>query len=170
MHLEPAVVAGLSLLVVLGLMLVELVWSRRNERALRRQGALEPPDEAYRAMRWAYPGVFVAMAVEGALWGPSPGVAAAAGATLFLLFKALKVWAIAALGSRWTYRVLVLPGAPLITDGPYALMRHPNYVAVIGELLGMALLVGARVTGPVCVLLFGWLLRRRVRAEEHAIY
>jgi isoprenylcysteine carboxyl methyltransferase (ICMT) family protein YpbQ len=48
-------------------------------------------------------------------------------------------------------------------------MRHPNYVGVIAELIGFALLVGARVTGPLAVLVFGELLRRRIQAEERAL-
>lgn len=117
-------------------------------------------------MRWAYPGVFIAMAVEGALFGPDPGPHTMAGALLFGASKALKYWAIAALGPRWTFRVLVLPGVPLVTRGPYAAMRHPNYIAVAGELVSMALLVGAQVTGPLGVLLFGLLLRRRIKVED----
>ena len=170
MILNASVVAGLSLLIVLVSMLGELLLSRAHERALRRRGAVEPPDEAYQKMRWAYPGVFVVMAIEGALWGPAPGSLAVTGALLFVASKAFKFWAIATLGWRWTFRVLVPPDGPLVTRGPYALMRHPNYVAVVGEIVAVALLVGARVSGPLCLLLFAVLLRRRVRAEERALY
>jgi methyltransferase len=83
--------------------------------------------------------------------------------------KALKAWAIQALGVRWTFRVLVLPGVPLVTRGPYALMRHPNYVAVVGELVGAALMFGSPVTGPVGLIAFGSLLRRRIAVEERAL-
>jgi isoprenylcysteine carboxyl methyltransferase (ICMT) family protein YpbQ len=48
-------------------------------------------------------------------------------------------------------------------------MRHPNYVGVIGELLGMAMMMGARLTGPLALLAFGELLRRRIAAEERAL-
>ena len=50
--------------------------------------------------------------------------------------------------------MLVLPGAPLVTTGPYALIRHPNYVAVVGELVGMALTMGAARHRPVATLFF----------------
>ena len=63
----------------------------------------------------------------------------------------------------------MLPGAPLVTSGPYALMRHPNYVAVVGELVSMALLVGARLSGPVGTFLFALLLRRRMHVENRAL-
>ena len=164
----PAV-AALSLAIVVLMMLGELRLSRSHERRLLAQGAVEPPDPVFVTMRWAYPGVFVAMAIEGALTGPAPGLATAAGAALLVLAKALKYWAMAALGTRWTYRVIVLPGMPLVGTGPYRLMRHPNYVAVLGELAGMALLTGARVSGPLGAVFFASLLFRRVRAEEQAL-
>ena len=83
--------------------------------------------------------------------------------------KALKFWAIASLGTRWSYKVLVLPGLPLVTSGPYRWLRHPNYVGVVGELIAMALMTRARVTGPLGTVFFGWLLLRRMAAEERAM-
>jgi methyltransferase len=161
--------AIVALLVALALMLLELRISTRNEGVLRARGATAPPDPVYPAMRWAYPGMFVMMAIEGLLSGPAKASLLLAGIVIFVLGKVLKVWAITSLGPRWTYRVFVLPGAPLVAHGPYRWLRHPNYLAVIAELLGFALLVGARWSGIVAILGFGELLRRRVRAEEAAL-
>jgi len=158
-----------ALAVVLALMLVELWLSTRHERVLRARGAVESPDPVYATMRWAYPAVFVAMAIEGFLSEPVPTNVVLAGVAIFLVGKVFKGWAIATLGERWTYKVLVLPGVPLVTGGPYQFVRHPNYVGVIGELLGMALITGARVTGPIGLVFFSWLLMRRIRAEEQAL-
>ncbi len=158
-----------SLLVVLLVMLGEALISRRHEHQLLQRGAVEPPDDVYPVMRWAYPGAFLAMAVEGALSGPPGAPIVLAGGLLLGAAKALKWWAMASLGTRWTFRVLIVPGAPLVSAGPYAVLRHPNYVAVVGELLGMALLVGAAVTGPIAVLLFSLLLRQRIRVEDRAL-
>jgi methyltransferase len=83
--------------------------------------------------------------------------------------KHSRSWAIASLGTRWTYRVLVVPNAPLVARGPYRFLRHPNYVGVVGELVGMAMLVQAPVTGVLSVMGFGYLLRLRIRAEEQAL-
>lgn len=162
-------VAAVSLAVVLVLMLAESLISRRNEQDLRQRGAVEPPGDVYSAMTWAYPAAFVAMAAEGAVFGPPPGLVTVAGALLLGASKALKWWAMASLGPRWAFRVLILPGAPLVTRGPYAVLRHPNYVAVIGELVSMALIVGARVSGPIALLLFSLLLRRRIGVENRAL-
>ena len=159
----------LSLVAVLVMMLAELRVSLAHERELFRAGAIEAPDPVYSTMRWAYPGTFVAMAIEGLVTATPPGVLTIAGAAVFLAGKALKVWAIASLGTRWTYRVLVIPSAPLVTRGPYRFMRHPNYVGVVGELVGMALLVQAPVTGVLSVIGFGYLLNLRIRTEEQAL-
>ena len=161
--------ASVALGAVLAMMLVELRISRRNERLLRDSGAVEAPQDVYARMQWAYPGAFVAMAVEGAIFGSGPGLHTLIGALLIVLSKAVKYWAVASLGHRWTFRVLVVPGSSMVVHGPYAVVRHPNYIAVVGELVSMALLVDARVTGPVATLLFSLLLRHRIRVENEAL-
>jgi methyltransferase len=158
-----------ALAAVIVMMLGELWVSMRNERILLARGAVQPYDPVYGSMRWAYPVVFVAMAVEGALAGGTSGPAVLWGGVIFALAKVLKYWAIATLGVRWTYKVLVLPDAPLVSGGPYRLMNHPNYVGVVGELVGMALLTEARWSGPLGTLFFSWLLWRRLTAEDRAI-
>lgn len=157
------------LLAVLAMMVAELWVSQRNERRYRRLGAVDVPDPVYAVMKVAYPGCFVAMAAEGLWRGHTPDGWVVVGSALFAAGKALKVWAIASLGVRWTYRVLVLPAEPLVAAGPYAHLRHPNYIGVFGELIGMALMMHAVVTGPAATLFFGELLRRRVQAEEQAL-
>ena len=159
----------LVLTIVFVLMLAELWLSRSNERALRAQGAFEPPDDVYRTMAWAYPASFLAMGLEGAIVGPAPEVLFVAGIALFVVAKAIKYWAIASLGPRWTFRVLVPPRAHLVTRGPYAWLRHPNYVGVIGELVGVALLVCAPVTGLIATAGFAHLLRHRIATEDRAL-
>jgi len=164
--------AGGVLLLLVGIllmMLLELRVSQSNERLYRQQGAIDAPDPVYGLMRWAYPGAFVLMAIEGALVGRSLDGLAIAGALVFVAGKALKMWAIRTLGPRWTYRVLVLPDAPLVREGPYTRLRHPNYVGVLGELIGMGLMMRALVTGPIATLFFAELLRRRIAAEERAL-
>ena len=92
-----------------------------------------------------------------------------AGLVLFGWAKALKFWAMTHLGARWTFRVLVLPGAPLVATGPYRLLRHPNYVAVMGEIVAVAVALQAPVAGVAAALGFGWLIRRRIVVEERAL-
>jgi methyltransferase len=159
----------LTLLAVMLMMLAESLVSRSHERTLREHGAIEPPGDVYATMRWVYPGAFLAMAAEGLLVGPTSARIAVLGVLVMVVAKALKWWAMASLGVRWTFRVLIVPGVPLVTHGPYAFWRHPNYVAVVGEFVAMALMTGARVSGPVTTAWFSWLMWRRIRLEDRAL-
>jgi len=160
-----------SLIVVIGvllLMLVELQLSYFNERGLRARGAVEPPDDPYRLMRLAYPGAFVAMGLEGATHALNRD-ALLAGLVLLGGAKLLKFWVMATLRDRWTFKVLVPKDAPLVTAGPYRFVNHPNYVAVILELAAVGLALSAPVTGLASVVLFVWILRRRMAVEDRAL-
>ena len=150
-------------------MILEAIVSTRHERLLIAQGAVEPQDDVIAIMRLAYPGAFAAMVAEAWLRRPVIDDVFLSGATLFVVAKALKYWAIATLGTRWTFRVLVPRQSVRITTGPYALMRHPNYVAVLGELLGGMLMAHAWIAGPVATITFGALMLARIRVEERAL-
>ena len=155
--------------VVFAFLIVEAVRAAKNERGQRARGGIEPDGDVYRWMRVAYPAAFLAMFIEGVIRGaPSPGVAAA-GLALFTVAKLLKWWAIVSLGPAWTFRVIVVPGLRLVASGPYRILRHPNYVAVVGELVGVALMTGARFAGPVATVAFGLLMMKRVAVENRAL-
>jgi methyltransferase len=158
-----------SLAAALGIMLGELMLSRSNEQILRRRGAVEPGGDVYRALAWAYPMMFVAMAIEGAVTVPPTVAVRVLGVLVFLAAKTVKFWAMSTLGPRWTYRVLVPPDASLVTSGPYSWVRHPNYVAVFGEIAGFAMVVGAPLTGAISLVAFGALVRKRIRVEDKAL-
>jgi methyltransferase len=150
-------------------MLIEAVYARRNERAQRTRGGVEPAGDVYPVMRVGYPAAFLAMIVEGWWRGGGASDSGDLGVKLFLAAKALKWWAIATLGQSWTLRVIVVPGAPLVRTGPYRFMRHPNYVAVAGELTGVALMTRAVIAGPLVTAWFVWLMLKRIAVEERAL-
>jgi methyltransferase len=161
--------AGWLTAAIVLLLLAETAVSARNDRRLRALGAFEPPGDVYRAMALAYPGAFVAMAAEGFVRGAPADGWFRAGLAVFVLAKTLKYWAIASLGPRWTFRVLVPPGSARTVAGPYRWLAHPNYVAVAGELTGVALAMHAPISGPISVFAFGYLMMRRIRVEEVAL-
>jgi len=76
-------------------------------------------------------------------WGQPPALPAAlrfgAGLPLIVAGGLLHGWATAALGlkgtSGWDMGV--------VTHGPYALCRHPQYLGQIGSIAGVALLIGS---------------------------
>lgn len=163
---------AISVLTTLAALLImggEAILSSFNERQLRARGAIEPANDVINLMRLVYPGAFIAMAIEGALTGPAPSNVLMGGLALFGLAKALKVWAISSLGPRWSYRVLVVPGDPLVTTGPYQFLSHPNYLAVVGEIVSVAMIVWAPITGILSAMGFGWLMILRMKVEDRAL-
>jgi methyltransferase len=161
---------------VFGFMLAELRLSTHNERRLLAQGAWQPSGDVYRAMAVLYPAAFLFMSIEG-IWraalapghtGSGPAWAVS-GMLLFAASKALKYWAIRALGDRWSFRVIVVPGAPLVTSGPYRYVAHPNYIAVVGELVATAMMMSAWISGPILTAAFGIVLALRVKFEARIL-
>jgi methyltransferase len=141
----------------------------RHDRALRAEGAYEPADDVYPWMQIAYPASFLAMALEAGLIGAGVNALFVVGVIVFALAKTIKYWAIATLGSRWSFRVLVPPASSLIQRGPYQFMRHPNYLGVMGELAGIAIISQSIIAGSLSVLVFAVLIVKRIRVEERAL-
>lgn len=88
---------------------------------------------------------------------------------LVLLAQGLRWWCITTLGPQWNTRVIVVPGATLVAAGPYRLMRHPNYVAVVVEGLALPLVHTAWLTAALFTVLNVVLLSVRIRVEEQAL-
>lgn len=150
-------------------MLFETMLSRRNEAALRARGAIEPRDDVYPWMQITYPTGFLAMVGECVLRQPPADAVLFVGCAIFVLGKALKYAAIAALGPLWSFKVLVIRGAPLVETGPYRWLRHPNYVGIVGELIGAALMAGSPIAGVIAFVTFGGIMLARIRVEERAL-
>ena len=85
---------------------------------------------------------------------------------LVVAAQALRWWCIATLGTRWNTRIVVVDGLPLVQDGPYRWLRHPNYVAVVVEGAALPLVHTAWITAVVFTVLNAVLLRVRIRAEN----
>ena len=133
----------------------ELVLARRNTRRLLAAGAVE-----------VAPGHYPGIIAVHALWNaPVQPVWLA----LFGLLQLLRVWVIATLGPRWTTRIIIAPGRPLVATGPYRWLSHPNYVVVASEIAVLPLTFHL----PWFALLFSALnaaiLVVRIRAENRAL-
>ncbi|MFJ1562013.1 isoprenylcysteine carboxyl methyltransferase family protein [Streptomyces mirabilis] len=148
----------------------ELFVARRNERWSTARGAIVTGQGHYPAMVALHTGLLVGCPAEVWLadrpFAPAlawPMLAALAGA------QALRWWCIGTLGPRWNTRVMVVPGLPLVTSGPYRLLRHPNYVAVVTEGAALPLVHTAWVTAAVFTVLNAALLTVRIRCENRAL-
>lgn len=83
--------------------------------------------------------------------------------------QALRWWCIAVLGRQWSTRVIVVPGLDRVTRGPYRLLRHPNYVAVVVEGIALPLVQTAWVTALAFTALNAVVLTVRIRSENAAL-
>lgn len=144
--------------------LAELALSQRNMKRLLSRGAHEVAPGHYPFMVALHAGWLAS------LWllGPGPPLEVAP-LVLFALLQIGRVWVIATLGERWTTRIIVLPGAPLVRTGPYRWASHPNYLIVAGEILVLPLVFGLWQIALVFTLLNAVLLTVRVRAENQAL-
>ncbi|MTE22336.1 hypothetical protein F0L17_25190 [Streptomyces sp. TRM43335] len=160
-----------ALVVAVGLERVaELVVARRNAAWSLARGGVESGRGHYPFMVALHTGLLVGALVE--VWVRRPdAVPVLAGTMLALVVasQALRWWCIATLGRQWNTRVIVVPGAPRVTGGPYRLLPHPNYVAVVVEGLALPLVHSAWVTAVVFTTLNGFLLATRIRAEDAAL-
>lgn len=150
--------------------LIELRIAERHRRSLLARGGVEAGAGHYPWMVALHTAFLAACPLE--VWlldRPFLPVLAAAMLAVLLGAVALRWWVIATLGERWTTRILILPGAPPVVGGPYRLLRHPNYLAVITEIAALPLVHTAWVTALAFSVLNLWLLRVRIRAEEEAL-
>ena len=147
--------------------LLELRIANRNRRRLLARGGIEVSPGHYPWMVALHTTWLISCVAE--VWlldRPFLPWLGALALAAFLGAFALRYWVISTLGERWTTRIVILPGAPLITGGPYRWLRHPNYLAVILEILSLPLVHTAWLTALAFSLLDGILLRVRIRAEE----
>jgi len=104
------------------------------------------------------------------LWWYAPGEPVSyAWLALFVLLQLGRLWVLATLGPRWTTRIITVPGAPLVRDGPYRLVRHPNYLVVTGEIAVLPLVFGLWWIAILFSLLNAAVLTIRIRAENAAL-
>jgi methyltransferase len=155
---------------VAGMRLVELSVARRNLRWARERGGVETGAGHYPVMVALHTALLVGCVVE-VLAAHRPFVPTLGWPMLVLLVgaHALRWWCIRTLGPQWNTRVVRVPGAPLVTGGPYRWLRHPNYVAVVVEGFALPLVHTAWVTAVAFTVLNAALLRVRLRVEEAAL-
>jgi methyltransferase len=165
--------ASLYLAFVAGAIVLALLERRialRNERRLLADGGTEVAPAVFLWMTPVYALHFAAAAWEHLALhrSPAPAVVAAM-LVLFAASKWLKWAAVRALGDAWTMRVIVPARPRVASGGPYRFLRHPNYVAVIGEILALPLAGGAFLTAGLFGAAFALVLVARVRTEEAAL-
>jgi methyltransferase len=144
--------------------LAELWLARRNTAALLARGAFE-----------VAPGHYPLIVLLHALWLLGLWLIGWAHPLsrgwllIFLALQVLRAWVLLTLGRRWTTRIIVLPGAPLVANGPYRLLSHPNYVVVTFEIAVLPLCFGLPWYALVFSAANALIVAIRIRAENVAL-
>ena len=144
--------------------LAELWFARRNTAALLSRGAHEVGSAHYPAIVLLHALWLAGLWLFG--WARPLSLIWLA---CFLVLQVLRFWTLMTLGRRWTTRIIVLPGAPIVANGPYRFLSHPNYLVVVGEIAILPLCLGL----PWLALAFSVanvaILSIRIRAENAAL-
>ncbi|MEO1910925.1 MAG: isoprenylcysteine carboxylmethyltransferase family protein [Paracoccus sp. (in: a-proteobacteria)] len=141
----------------------ELVLARYNTRRLLARGAVEHGGGHYPLIVLLHASWLLAIAVLG--WSNPVNLGWLAA---FAMLQLLRVWVLASLGARWTTRIIVLD-EPLVARGPYRWLPHPNYGAVIAEIIVAPMVLGLWQVAAIFTLLNAAVLTIRIRAEARAL-
>lgn len=148
----------------------ELVVSNRNLAWSRTRGGIEFGAGHYPVMVVLHTGLLVGCLAE-VIFLHRPFLPSLGWPMLVIVVaaQALRWWCITTLGRQWNTRVVVVPGAPRVSGGPYRLIPHPNYVAVIVEGVALPLVHTAWITALVFTVLNAALLTTRITTENNAL-
>jgi methyltransferase len=156
--------AALLLGLVTAERIAELFLARHNAAALMAKGAVEVAPQHYPAIVVMHALWLACLWIFGATHTIDPAWLA-----VFLALQVLRVWTLMTLGPRWTTRIIVLPGAPLVSNGPYRFVSHPNYLVVVGEIAALPLCLGLLWIALLFSAANAILLFIRIRAEDAAL-
>ena len=149
--------------------LLELVIAKRNEKNMRAQGAYEVGASHYPLMILLHVSFFISLLVEVTTFNLTPSPLFLVFLILFLCVQGLRVWCLTSLGSFWNTKIIILPGANVVTKGPYKYLRHPNYLVVSMEIALLPLMFEAYFTAICFTILNAMMLSVRIPTEERAL-
>jgi methyltransferase len=161
--------AALILGLVTAQRLGELVLARRNTRRLLEKGGYEVGAAHYPLIVALHAAWLLGLWYLAVARAPAERDIDLLWLAVFVVLQLGRVWVIASLGGRWTTRIIVLRGAPLVRRGPYRFLAHPNYWVVAGELLVLPLVFGLAWYGLVFTLLNAAMMWIRIRVEAAAL-
>jgi len=142
----------------------ELVVASRNTSRLRARGAVEVAPRHYPFVV----AVHAAWLISLWIFGHDQPVNWVA-LLLYLVLQGFRLWVMWSLGARWTTRIIILPGEPLVSAGPYRFLPHPNYAVVAGEIALLPLALGLPRLALIFTILNAAVLAIRIRAENRAL-
>ena len=145
----------------------ELLLSKRNEKWLLQNGAVEYGSHHYKFIVSLHI-LFIFSLIFEYNFRPTSAF------SLFLLIfyfilLCFKAWVIFSLGKFWNTKIYHISNVPLIKNGPYKFIKHPNYLIVIGEIMVIPLVFGLYCTAVIFTVINGIMLCIRIKEENRAL-
>ncbi|MBM7703258.1 isoprenylcysteine carboxyl methyltransferase family protein [Metabacillus iocasae] len=148
---------------------IELIVAKRNEKWMKKQGAIEIGQAHYKWIVIVHMSFFISLFIEVQWFQKAVSNWWIWLTLLFVIVQGARVWAISSLGKYWNTKIIILPEADVVLKGPYRYMKHPNYVIVAMEFIIIPLLFHAYVTLILFSLLNIAVLSVRIPIEEKAL-
>ena len=146
---------------------IEIYWD------VARKNAAPASSSESRASRWRHlllclaAQILIFLPVHGLRqrYLPASAIVTATGRTLNSMGLVLAIWSRRCLGRYWSGEITIKVEHKLVRSGPYRILRHPIYTALLSLYLGTAI-----VSGELHALI-GWVLAllaylRKIRLEE----
>ncbi|MGQ7870581.1 isoprenylcysteine carboxyl methyltransferase family protein [Sunxiuqinia sp. sy24] len=152
---------------VILLRIAELILSKRNEKWLLQNGAVEHGKKHYPLIVFIHALFFLSIFIEYILRAPTSYSLILI--ISYFLLVALKAWIVLSLGKFWNTKIYRIPNFPLVTKGPYTYCKHPNYLIVIAEIAIIPLSFQLYYTAILFSILNALMLIVRIRAENKAL-
>lgn len=150
--------------------LFELRISQCNVAYLLAQGGREHGSNYLWLVKLLQLSWFVGMITEVLLLDrPFVPALAVVGVSSAIAGQTLRYLSMRSLGKRWTLPVITIPGVPVVNNGIYRYLRHPNWLGVILEIVGIPLIHTAYLTAIFFTLANAVLMVKRVHTEEQAL-
>jgi methyltransferase len=87
----------------------------------------------------------------------------------YFVLQVVRYWIIASLGRYWTHRIITVESAPLVSRGPYRVLRHPNYAVTITETFVLPLAFGAFALAVIMTALWWVVIAYKIGLEDETL-
>lgn len=170
--MDISVIAFLALLLAVGLLRIfELYVSRRNQQKMMAQGATKVAEPQFRFLVLVHTAVLIGAALEVVLLHrPFIPALAAVMSVLFLAGNAMRFWVVRTMGKHWNVQVMNSTSLGVVTSGPFRFVRHPNYAAVMVEMLSLPLIHTAWIAALAGCVGYGIAVAKRIAVEESVLF
>lgn len=149
--------------------ITEVFIAKQNEKKMLAQGAYEVGASHYPYMVALHVSFFVSLIAEVLIFERGISPLFPLFLLIFLFVQGLRIWCLTTLGTFWNTKIIILPGARVVSKGPYLFIKHPNYVVVCIEIVLLPLMFQAYITALCFTLLNLAMLSVRIPLEEKAL-